>query len=173
MADTKPDWHAMRILCVDDDQDFRHTISGILRNLDVGSTPMAKGAEDAYYELEASAIDMVIVNRHMKGVDGIEFVRTLRNPEKTMARHIPVIMISTEGSVATVTHAIKQGVDHYMVKPISSKDLGTTIENLLAHPPEKIKTDTYIGPCRRRLPQRVYGPYNGPDRRGEETAEAV
>jgi len=173
MAEAAPDWQAMRVLCVDDDQDFRHTISGILRNLGVGSTPMAKGAEDAFYELEASAVDMVIVNRHMKGIDGIEFVRTVRDPQKTMARNIPVIMISGEGSVATVTHAIKQGVDHYMVKPISSKDLGTTIENLIGHPPQQIKTDNYIGPCRRRLPQRVYGPYAGPDRRGEEHAQAV
>lgn len=168
MADDKIDWKALRILTLDDDVSVRHMISGVLRNLDVGSTPMAKNVDEAYYEIENSEVDIVIVNRVMKGVDGYQFVQKLRTPEDTPGAHTPVIMISDEGSLPMVTRAIKQGVDHYMVHPISPKDLRTTIENILNKPPRRIKTPSFVGPCRRRLPQRVYGPYQGEDRREDE-----
>jgi two-component system, chemotaxis family, chemotaxis protein CheY len=162
------DWNALRIMCINNDQEFRHLITGLLRDLGVGSTPMAKTGDDGYYEIENSSVDMVILDSVLDGGDGLDFVRKLRNPESTPAAHIPVIMMSTERSLEVVTHAIKQGVDHYMVKPVSQKDLGISIMNMLQKPPQKIKTETYIGPCRRRLPQRVYGHYDGPDRRGDE-----
>jgi len=168
MPDTKVDWDALRILTLDDDANTRHMMTGVLRNLHVGSTPMAKNATEAYWEIENSTVDVVVVSRVMKEADGFEFVRHIRNPEETPGAHTPVVMISDEGSLPTVTRAIKQGVDHYMVHPISAKDLGQTIENLLTKPPRRIKTPTFIGPCRRRLPQRVYGPYEGADRREDE-----
>ena len=161
------DWNALRIICIDNDQEFRHVVSRILRDLGVGSTPMAKNGEDGYYEIENSSVDMVILDSKLDGGDGLDFVRKLRDPKTTPAAHIPVIMLSTDRSLDVVTYAIKQGVDHYMVKPIAQKDLGVSIRNMLTKPPQKIKTDTYVGPCRRRLPQRVYGKYDGPDRRGE------
>jgi two-component system, chemotaxis family, chemotaxis protein CheY len=164
------DWKALRIMCINNDQEFRHLITGLLRDLGVGSTPMAKNGDDGYYEIENSSVDMVILDSVLDGGDGLDFVRKLRNPASTPAAHIPVIMMSTERSLDVVTHAIKQGVDHYMVKPVSQKDLGISIRNMLQKPPRKIKTETYIGPCRRRLPQRVYGHYEGPDRRGEDEA---
>ena len=162
------DWKALRIICVDNNQTLRHTISRILRDLGVGSTPMAKNGEDGMYEIEHSSVDMVILDSELDGGKGLDFVRTLRNPETTPAANIPVIMLSTERSLDVITHAIKQGVDHYMVKPIAQNDLGTSIRNMLTKPPRKIKTDTYVGPCRRRLPQKIYGEYGGPDRRGGE-----
>jgi len=148
-----------------------HLISSMLRDLGVGSTPMAKNGDDGFYEIESSSVDMVILDSELDGSDGLDFVRKLRHPETTPAPYIPVIMTSTERSLDVVTHAIKQGVDHYMVKPIAQKDLGISIKNMLTKPPLKIKTETYIGPCRRRLPQRVYGHYEGPNRRGEEDKE--
>jgi two-component system, chemotaxis family, chemotaxis protein CheY len=166
--DNDIDWNGLRIICVNNDQEFRHVISNLLRDLGVGSTPMAKNGDDGYYEIENSSVDMVILDSVLDGGDGLDFVRKLRNPESTPAPYIPVIMMSNERSLDVVTYAIKQGVDHYMVKPISQKDLGMSIKNMLKKPPRKIKTETYVGPCRRRLPQRVYGHYDGPNRRGEE-----
>jgi len=168
MAEPEIDWGALRVLTVDDDVNMRHMISGVLRNIDIGSTPMAKNVEEAYYEIENSTIDIVIVNRVMKGTDAFKFVQKIRNPEDTPGAHTPIIMVSDEGSVPTVTKAIKQGVDHYMVHPLAPKDLKMTIENLLTKPPRRVRTPTFIGPCRRRLPQRIYGPYEGSDRREEE-----
>jgi len=163
----EPDWHALRIICIDNSSEFRRLITRILRDLGVGSTPMAKNGDDGFYEIENSSIDMVILDSELDDGKGLDFVRKLRNPESTPAPYIPIIMISTERSLDVITHAIKQGVDHYMVKPVAPKDLGTSIKNMLAKPPQKIKTDTYVGPCRRRLPQRVYGHYDGTERRGD------
>ena len=168
MAEPKIDWNTLRILIVDDDLNMRQMISGVLRNVGVSSTPMAKNVEEAYYEIENSEIDVVIVNRIMKGTDGFKFVQRIRHPEETPGPHTPIIMVSDEGSLPTVTRAIKQGVDHYMVHPLAPKDLKLTIENLLTKPPRRVRTPTFIGPCRRRLPQRVYGPYEGADRREDE-----
>jgi two-component system, chemotaxis family, chemotaxis protein CheY len=165
------DWNALRIICINNDQEMRHVITNILRDLGVGSTPMAKNGGDGYYEIENSSVDMVILDSKLDGGDGLDFVRKLRDPASTPAPYIPVIMMSTERSLEVVTHAIKQGVDHYMVKPIVPKDLGASITNMLTKPPLRIKTETYVGPCRRRLPQRVYGRYDGPDRRSEELGD--
>jgi PleD family two-component response regulator len=167
MPNDQIDWKSLRILTLDDDVNIRRLIIGILRNLDVGSTPMTENAQDAYYEIENSAIDIVIVNRILKGADGFEFVKRMRSPTETPGAHTPIIMICKDGSLSIVTKAIKQGVDHYMVHPIAAKDLGQTIENLLTKPLRRIKTPTFIGPCR-RLPQRVYGPFKGNERREEE-----
>ena len=106
----------------------------MLRDLGVGSTPMAKNGDDGFYEIESSSVDMVILDSELDGSDGLDFVRKLRHPETTPAPYIPVIMTSTERSLDVVTHAIKQGVDHYMVKPIEKAKLLAKVSEVLAAP---------------------------------------
>ena len=161
----------LRVLVVDDDMGYRHLMANMLQNIGIGSVPMAATATDARTEIEDSSVDFVVLDRTLKGSGGVSLLKFLRDPEKTPAPHLPVIMSTDFGSVEHITAAIQSGADHVLTKPVSPAELEMTIRNLVAKPPEKIEVETYVGPCRRRLPQKLYGPYRGEDRRHDAVGE--
>jgi len=158
----------LRVLVVDDDMGYRHLMASMLQSIGITSVPMAATATEAQDEILESSVDFIVIDRTLKDSGGVALLKYLRDPEKTPAPHLPVIMSTDIGTVQYITAAIKSGADHVLAKPISPAELETTIRNLIAHPPKKIEVRTYIGPCRRRLPPKLYGPYQGDDRRHEE-----
>ncbi|MDP6879465.1 MAG: response regulator [Alteromonas macleodii] len=159
------DWAALRILTLDDDFEFRAMVSGILRKLGVASTPIAKNFEEAFWEIENTRVDVVIVNHEIKGGMGITFAKQMRHPKDTPDPHRPIIMIAKKNDQSTLALAIQEGIDYLLIRPVTGADISETITNLLTKPPSRIITATYVGPCRRRLPKHFYKHYQGKERR--------
>ncbi len=161
----------LRVLVVDDDMSYRHLMANMLHNIGIESVPMAASGEDARHEIEESVVDFVVVDRTLNGSGGVALLKYLRDPKTTPSPHIPVIMTTDHGGVRHITAAIKSGADHVLAKPISTNELEMTIRNLMTRPPERIDVPTYVGPCRRRLPGKLYGPYKGSNRRSTASGE--
>jgi DNA-binding response OmpR family regulator len=155
----------MRVLVVDDDMSYRHLLANMLHNIGIGSVPMAANVDDAQTEIRDSSVDFLVVDRTLEGTGGFALTKYLRDPGKTPAPHIPIVMTTDNGQAHYIAAAIKSGADHVLAKPISTAELELTLRNLIRHPPEKIEVSGYVGPCRRRLPGDLYRPYGGEDRR--------
>jgi two-component system OmpR family response regulator len=115
-----------KILVVEDDTELRQLFCRVLtRN---GYLPF--GANDAYAALdlmEREYIDLIISDVMMPGMDGFEFVRTLRDSNC----HLPVLMITAKGNFADKQLGFMSGVDDYMTKPIDVNEMVLRVGALL------------------------------------------
>ena len=116
------------ILIVDDENDIRKLIKGILE--DEGySTRQANGSAKAYAEVEMRVPDILILDIWLQGSDhdGLEILKNV----KKIHPHLPVIMISGHGTIETAVAAIKMGAYDFIEKPFKSDRLLLMIERAL------------------------------------------
>lgn len=72
---------------------------------------------------------LVIADLMMPGIDGLELTRRLREDEAT--RHIPVLMLTARGDLEDRVAGLKTGVNAYLAKPFSARELLTTARALV------------------------------------------
>jgi two-component system chemotaxis response regulator CheY len=123
-----PDARVSRILVVDDDPVARRVVSSVLEraNYDVMAST---GGHEALSELAAARIDLVITDREMPAMDGMELLRAVRQSP----RHggVPVIMLTGITLETAGDEADAEGASAFLTKPVSSRELLETVERLL------------------------------------------
>ncbi|MCK5575936.1 MAG: sigma-54-dependent Fis family transcriptional regulator, partial [Sphingomonadales bacterium] len=116
---------ALDILIVDDEEDIRERVSGILS--DEGyQTRTAHDSESALREVEARRPSLLILDIWLQGSkrDGLEILKIVKGRHKDL----PVIMISGHGNVETAVAAIKLGAYDFIEKPFQSSKLIHLVE---------------------------------------------
>jgi two-component system chemotaxis response regulator CheY len=118
----------MKILVVDDMQAMRKVTCHILQKLGYDQVNQADDGSSAIKRLENSQYDFVITDWNMPGVTGLDLLRHIRaTPE---LKHIPVLMITAEGSRKQVLDAAKAGVNSYIMKPFTPATLKQKIDKI-------------------------------------------
>lgn len=123
-------WEDMHVLVVDDSESMRGLQRAILSHMGFAKIEEAHDGSEGLAKLASDRPHLILVDRNMPGVDGIEFVRRARNA----GCDAPMIMVTTECSHQSVVEAIRAGVDHYVVKPFTPDLLCQRIEEALAGP---------------------------------------
>jgi signal transduction histidine kinase len=72
---------------------------------------------------------LIITDLMMPEVDGLELTRRLRADART--QHIPIVMLTARGAVEDRVIGLETGVNAYLAKPFSSKELLSTVRSLL------------------------------------------
>src|SRR5690242_7908048 len=143
------------ILVVDDEENIRHTLRGVLADegFDVLEAPNGRRALEL---LAHTAPRLAIVDVWMPEVDGIELVERMR----AQAPGVPIIVISGHGTIETAVRVIRLGAFDFLEKPfpldallgVVGRALGTAApETAAAADPSRA---TSIAPAR-RLPERT------------------
>ena len=114
------------ILVVDDNQKIRRLIDIYLRR-EGFSTLLAETGEQALHLLGEQAVDLMIVDIMMPGMDGYALVRQLR--ENRM--EIPVLMATPKTEFADKKEGFEAGADDYMTKPVDLEELVLRVRALL------------------------------------------
>ena len=114
------------LLLVDDDRLILTTLaSGLRASGYLIST--AESVDDAQALLTSGVRpDLVVVDMHMPGRDGLELAQRLRDLE-----HLPFLVLSAYSDPATVERATQLGALSYMVKPLAISQIRPTIEAAL------------------------------------------
>lgn len=105
---------ALDILIIDDEDDIRDLIAGILE--DEGfETRQAHGADSGLAEIARRRPNLVFLDIWMQGsrLDGLQLLDEFQNHHPDM----PVVMISGHGNLETAVSAIKRGAYDYIEKP--------------------------------------------------------
>jgi two-component system, chemotaxis family, chemotaxis protein CheY len=142
---------AAKVLIVDDEFYTRKVIRTLL--MAVGITDI-HDAVDGPRGLEAIcklAPDIVILDWEMPGMNGVEFVRTVRAPARFPYPSVPIIMLTGHGERSRVEEAVRLGVNEYLLKPVSSSALFARISAALAKPRPMVQRGDYYGPEPRKL----------------------
>ena len=116
------------ILLIDDE---RETVALLERNLisDFRVLKAYNGAEGL--RVAASSLpDIIVCDMMMPQLDGLEFLRALRNDKKL--KHIKVIIFTGQTSEEERIAAYDAGADAFITKPVSLKLLRVRIDRLIA-----------------------------------------
>lgn len=122
-----PDLHGLTILVVDDNEDCVDLLSTFLKACGA-ETLIARSAIGAMAYVDTTPrLDVVVTDVAMPHMDGVEFVRKLR--EHPSRRRLPVI-----GLTGFYERYVNANVfDSFLQKPVDLDDLGTVIRSLLGH----------------------------------------
>lgn len=159
-------FESLRFLLVDDNQHMRAIAAAILRSAGARFLREANDGAEAINALRTWPADIVIADFKMAPMDGVEFVRKVRQGRDP---YLPVIMMTGFSDRNRVFEARDAGVTEILVKPITARALLERVEWVVLNPRPFIRTETYFGPCRRR---RDGGDYEGEDRRAGGRAKA-
>ncbi len=111
---------ASDILVVDDENDIRELVAGILED-EGHQCRLARDSDEALLAIEARKPHLVVLDIWLQGsrLDGLEILNIIRkvHPE------LPVIVISGHGNIETAVTAIKRGAYDYIEKPFQADRL--------------------------------------------------
>ncbi len=127
MAHTVP----VNILVVDDDPVARHVLRKVVE-AEGHRCVEAEDGERALQYLERTRIDVLVTDKNLPGINGLELARVARNLESGM----PVLMVTAFGSEDSEAEAAEVGVETYLRKPIAvdqmRRALRAAVENASA-----------------------------------------
>jgi two-component system response regulator AtoC len=115
------------VFVVEDEENLRFTIR---RALEKAGHEVADAGTygDALSALEEVSIDLLITDVNLAGDDGIELVRKLRGDGFDGA----IIVITAFASIDNAVHAMREGADEYLQKPLSLDGLVVIAERALS-----------------------------------------
>ncbi|HUZ14019.1 MAG TPA: response regulator [Caulobacteraceae bacterium] len=157
----------VRILLVDDNHHMRVLLSEILRAIGVRQVFEAASGAEALQVMRNEPIDIVMTDLAMQPLDGIEFVRLLRNSPDSPSPMAPVVMITGHSTIRRVAEARDVGVTEFLSKPVTARGVIERITRVIEHPRPFVRTADYFGPDRRRRSDPAHG---GPWRRAADAA---
>ncbi len=129
------------ILIVDDSLPMRGVLKKTLRAAGYGASEFleAENGEKALETLEQHPVDIVITDFNMPVMNGLELLGIMQAREEM--RRIPVIVVSTEGSIEKVTQIINQGAAGYVKKPFSPEQIRDLLIEQLGEPSDEDTND--------------------------------
>jgi DNA-binding response OmpR family regulator len=113
------------VLLVEDDPAARQGLELALRQLGYGVRPAATG-EAALDGIRDAAVDVVVLDVMLPGLDGFEVCRRLRREGD-----VPVIMLTARGDDFDIVGGLEAGADDYVVKPVEPRVLDARIRAVL------------------------------------------
>lgn len=158
-------YELLRILVADDNTYARVLLIEILRALGVQHIVEAADGAEALQAMRDHPIDIVMTDLSMQPLDGIDFVRLLRNSPDSPNRMAPVIMVTGHSTVARIREARDAGVNEFVVKPLVARAVIERLHQAVEHPRPFVRSGDYFGPDRRR---RNDPKYEGPLRRATD-----
>ncbi len=115
-----------QVLIVDDDKSLREFLE-IFLSKDGFRVLTAGDGEEALQELQKTEVDVVLADIRMPKMDGIAFLKALRE----RGLNLPVIMITAYASLDTAVQAKREGAFDYVSKPFKLDELRKLIERAL------------------------------------------
>src|SRR6266446_2740513 len=148
------------ILVVDDEENIRHTLRGVLADegFEVLEAPDGRRALEL---LQHAAPRLAIVDVWMPEMDGIELVERMRE----QAPGVPIIVISGHGTIETAVRVIRLGAFDFLEKPfqlesllqVVDRALGAAASNTQATAAALAEVRSAILPPPRLVPERTIG----------------
>ena len=128
----------MRVLVVDDEYGCGVKLKTIFSQY--GDCDLAPDGEIALMLFKASFIqgvpyNLISLDLGLPGMGGQEVLRSIRNIEKVMSRQdhherVKILVISGSADKGDVLTAKHQGIDGYLIKPVSSDYVGSIMDQL-------------------------------------------
>jgi two-component system response regulator MprA len=117
---------AAHVLVVDDDEQIRSPLRRLL-SLEGYSVSTAADGDEALRFVAERFPDLVVLDRMMPGLDGIEVCRRLRAADSRLC----IIMLTARDAVPDRVLGLETGADDYVVKPFAFAELLARVRGCL------------------------------------------
>ncbi len=128
----------IRMLLVDDEDDFRITLAERLKLRKIDVTDAGSGKE-AIELVRQKSFDVAVIDVKMPGIDGIETLKQIKQIQPAME----IVMLTGHASIESGIEAMKLGAYNYIMKPCDIDELliktGDAYQHKLLKEKEKIK----------------------------------
>ena len=141
----RSDMTSNTVLLVEDDADIRDMLSFSLSRAGF-QVLEAESAEQAMKKLDGVLPCLLIVDWMLPGMSGVDLARRLRGDEHTAG--LPMIMLTARGEEADKLKSFSSGVDDYVVKPFSPRELIARVRALLRRSGTPVDGVLETGPLR-------------------------
>ncbi len=116
----------MRLLVIEDDEDFATTLVAGLRKQGY-AVDVAFDGEQGYELAQAHDYDLLILDLNLPGISGLEVCRRLRDERATLV----VLMLTALGELHQRVDGLDSGADDYLAKPFAWEELLARVRALL------------------------------------------
>lgn len=118
----------MQAMVVDDSRAMRLILRRFLTGLGFEVTEAGSGVEAFEALSKGPAPQLVLVDRHMPEMDGLELLERVR-AEPAYADMV-MVMVTSESDHGEVTRALDAGADEYVTKPFTPDQFQQKLERL-------------------------------------------
>lgn len=125
------DLEQVTILLIEDEPYVRAIIRRILTNLRITKIHEAAEGGDGLMQTLRVRPNLVLCDVHMQPIDGITYLKTLRDVKVPEIRDTPVIFLTGDSNQDLVMRARELKVSGYMVKPVSVNDMKKSLGRVL------------------------------------------
>ncbi|WP_395018612.1 response regulator [Dongia sp.] len=131
-----PDYKSKTFMLIDDETFMLGLVDRILKQCGAGKVLRATNGAAALAMFNGSIgpVDCVIVDLNMKPMNGLEFLKAVRTGVgKFIPRDQRVVMLTGHGDMDAVTAAGELDINGYILKPVSTEKLISTLERVMNH----------------------------------------
>jgi CheY-like chemotaxis protein len=139
----------INVLVVDENQQSLDILGQVLSGFGVRSIQKCESAKDALKAIGSQVFDFIVTDTNMAGMDGFEFVKTVRRMQNQPNAYIPILLVAGHARASHVHKARDCGANFVVAKPITPKVLLDRIFWVAKENRMFIETATYLGPERR------------------------
>ena len=92
---------------------------------------LAENGLEAVEAVEREQFDLILMDVQMPEMDGLQASAAIRQREKITGNHIPIIALTAHALNGDRERCLEAGMDSYITKPLSSKELQNVITMLM------------------------------------------
>ncbi len=129
-APTSPIADRLRVLVAEDNVINQKLAKRLLEKMG-HQVAVAQSGLDALGQVQKQTFDVVLMDVQMPEMDGFAATQAIREWEKNAGLHIPIIAMTAHAMKGDQEMCLSMGMDGYITKPIDSKGLENTIQQVL------------------------------------------
>jgi DNA-binding response OmpR family regulator len=134
------------ILIVDDDKAVRFALEEMVER-DGHNVVAVESGEEALARSDVETFDLALIDLKLKGMDGLEVLRELRQRSPDMV----LIVLTAHASLETAVEALRHGAHNYLFKPCKTVDLRESIRAGLIERQDRVQRREVLRQLERSL----------------------
>lgn len=130
------------VLVIDDDSGVQAIVLAMLEAAGYRAEA-CNSAEEALDKLREQSVDLIILDRNLNGMNGIELCRRLRRD--TRHGSLPILFLSAMSTDTELREAFEAGADDFVSKPFRAHELGARVLGLICRS-KAVRVDVQTSP---------------------------
>ncbi|MHB1015535.1 MAG: response regulator [Desulfurivibrionaceae bacterium] len=130
-ATDQPRRNVMNILIAEDNP-VNQKLLRLMLEMHGHHVQMTADGKEAVAVFQSEAVDLILMDVQMPGMNGFEATAIIRELEKNSGKHVPIIAVTAHVLPGYKEECLNAGMDNYLAKPFRMQELFLTIEETLA-----------------------------------------
>jgi CheY-like chemotaxis protein len=160
------DFSSFTLLLFIESEFARQLLTDMCRSLHFNTVISKRDYANAWDAFKKNPVDIVFGD--ITSENGLQFLKAVRDIEKSPNALVPFIATSIKSSIGCVASARDAGATEFLKLPLSAITLLDRIIYVIENPRVFVRVEGFMGPDRRRKQR----PFEGPDRRKPASTEA-